>query len=428
MNVPKRHLLDPEANAAFVIPAIALSFFVFAYSQLFGQVSILAFYGCWLPAFIAAPGMLIWGAQRVLPLLVLPAVATLSVLWSDVTSGTLRGGIQYGTTVFCGLVAARLTSIPNLAAGGVIGGLLVLIYSALNGSYAYDVVDGTYAFNGAFASKNQLGYFASLTLLFSFAVCFLYQASALWRAVAVAAAALALVLLQLSDSATSMLSVMFSFGVILAGRVLIGLPPRLRNAAIFVLICGGLALAAAALNLGAFDAVLGAFGKDTTLTGRTYLWQRGIEIGGEQPYLGLGYYAFWTPGRTAAEELWETFYITGKTGFHFHNTLIEGYVGLGLLGVVLLGALTLALVIMAVLTVRRTTAPGTSLLCAALALLFVLRSAVEIDFFTPYTAGSFLVPFLLLNMADRYAMDRSAGEEWPVIRLRRPALLTAQGE
>lgn len=405
MRIPKRRVLDRDENAAFVVPAVALSLFVFAYSVIFGQIAILAFYACWLPVFLTAPHLVLKDFHRVVPILALPIAATLSAGWSDVPMTTLRAAIQYGTTIFCGIVAARLVSIPNLALGGVIGGLAILLYSVQNGGYAYDVVDGTYAFNGAFRSKNQLGFFASLTLLFSVALLFFYRTSRLWRGVALASGILAAVLLQMSDSATSLLSLLFAGGVILAARLLVSLPPRPRVVTLFALMSGAAAAAGAAISGGAFDVLLDAFGRDPTLTGRTYLWQQGIEIGSQRPWTGLGYYAFWTHGRPEAEILWEEFYITARTGFNFHNALIESYVDLGLVGVTLLGGMVAALVVLAILTVMRTSAPGSSILCAALAMLFAVRSVVELDFFTPYTAGAFLVPMLIVSMADRLAVE-----------------------
>lgn len=424
MQIPQRRLLDRDANAAFAIAAVALSMPVFAYSIRFGQISILVFYALWLPLFLLRPQILLHGVHRVLPLLLLPALAALSTLWSDVPATTLRAAIQYGTTIFCGLIAARVVSLPILAAGGMLGGLAVLIYSALNGGYAYGVVDGSYAFTGAFASKNQLGYFCSLTILFSGAVLMVYRARLAWRAIAGLTCGFALVLLAMSDSATSILSLAFAACILAASLGLALLTPRTRTAAIAVLVFGGLALGATALYLGAFDATLAAFGKDTTLTGRTYLWQEGIAQGHENPLAGLGYYAFWTHGRPGAEALWEQFYIASRTGFHFHNTLIEAYVGLGLLGVLLVAGLMVALIWLAILTVNRNGAAGSSALASALALLFVLRSGVEIDFFTPYTAGSFLVPFLLLKMADSLTADRPT--QRPRAVAARPLLLTGR--
>lgn len=49
MRISKASLVRPGANEVYGIFALALSLFVFAYSARFGQVSILAYYGLWLP-------------------------------------------------------------------------------------------------------------------------------------------------------------------------------------------------------------------------------------------------------------------------------------------------------------------------------------------------------------------------------------------
>ncbi len=421
MRISHRALLDPDENALFAVPAVAISSYVFAYSTIYGQISVLVFYACWFPAILIAPGLLVPGIGRVALLLLLPFVAALSTFWSDVPATTLRAAIQYGTTVICGLIAARIVSVPNLALGTLVGGLLILLYSFYVGRYSYDVVDGSYAFSGAFGSKNQFGYFASLTILSGIAIIFAFRASPGWKLLAAAISAVAAYALFLSDSATSVLTVLGALTGIFGARAVIALPPRLRAGAIVALICLVVALAGVALRLGALDAVFAAFGKDATLTGRTYLWNQGITYGAENPLFGMGYNAFWVHGRTAAEELWLEFYIGSRTGFHFHNTLIEAYVGLGILGVVLAGGLTLGLLLMAMRVLLNRAQTGSAMLCAGLALLFVTRSFVEIDFFTPYTAGSFLVPYLLLRMADMRAAERGTVQSEPIVRLARSA-------
>lgn len=413
MQIPRHLIFDTEQNTIYVVPAIALSLFVFAYSIRFGQISILAFYACWLPPFLVTPRLLLERPLPVFLLLLLPTYAAASTLWSDVPTVTLRAAIQYGTTVFCGLVAARMTSVPNLALGGTIGGLLVLLYSAASGNYSYDAVDGSYAFSGAFGSKNQLGYFATLALIFGAALLVVFRSRRWVWPLAAATAALAAAMLWISDSATSLISAALALLTIALARALVSLAPVLRRAAIAVLLSASVAAALAAARLGAFNAVLAAFGKDTTLTGRTYLWSQGLEIGSGNPAVGLGYNAFWTHGRPAAEHLWEAFYITSRTGFHFHNTLIEAYVGLGLVGVALVATLSLSLFLMPLRAVLPRTASGSTLICAGLSLLFLVRSAVEVDFLTPYTAGSFLVPFVLLRMADHRRRRRAQPDDEP---------------
>jgi len=407
MQIDPGRYLDPDRNAITMIPAIALSMMVFAYSVIFGPISVLMFYGFWLPAFLLRPQLLLRQSGLVIVLLLIPFVATLSMFWSQAPSTTMRAGIQYGTTVFCGLIAARLVSVSNLMVGGLLGGLLVLLYSWFNGSSAYDVVDGTYTFVGAFGSKNQLGYFASLTILFAIGVGIIFRAVWGLRLLAALIGLFAAQVLLMSDSATSVLTLLFAIGIVFIARGLFALPEALRRLTILVLMALGLAIALSAVQLGAFDAILSAFNKDPTLTGRTYLWNRGITIGGENPFLGLGYNAFWIHDHPPAEELWREFYITGRTGFHFHNTLIEAYVGLGMLGVAIMGLLTLSLLVFPIRVMMNRHATGGAIMCAGLSLLFLVRSTVEIDYFTPYTAGSFLVPFLLLKMSDSRRLEKT---------------------
>lgn len=401
MRIAEHRIVDPERNAAFVVPALVVSLFVFAYSVRFGQVSILAFYACWIPPFLVAPHLLLLRPLPVLLLLSVPFVFTLSTLWSDTPGTTLRSGLQYGTTIFCAVVAARITSMRSLALGGTLGSLVVLLYSVANGGYSYDIIDGTYAFNGAFASKNQLGFFATLALIFAFTLVWYRRRDRLLVPLAMAVAALAVVMLWMSDSATSLLATGAAFAAIAVVRLLLALAPRLRLAAVLLVLSATVAFTIAAWRLGAFDAVLAAFGKDTSLTGRTYLWSQAIEIGGEHPVFGLGYEAFWTHGRDAAERLWEEFYITARTGFHFHNLLMETYVGMGLLGVSMVGTVCLLLFAMPIRAVLGRGEAGAVMACTGFCILFLVRTMVEVDFIMPYTAGSFLVAFVLLHLADQ---------------------------
>ncbi len=159
---------------------------------------------------------------------------------------------------------------------------------------------------------------------------------------------------------------------------------------------GGVA-AVAMIYAGGVDLILGAFGKDSTLTGRTYLWQQGIEAAKASPLFGVGYQAYWVQGFSEAERLWEEFYIGSRAGFHFHNTFIEAVVETGLVGLILL---TMVLVTALVGQLKRLLAedrdPEAMVLFGVGALLFV-RAFVEIDILTPYHVGSFLLYFTAGN-------------------------------
>jgi exopolysaccharide production protein ExoQ len=147
------------------------------------------------------------------------------------------------------------------------------------------------------------------------------------------------------------------------------------------------------------DAILGIFGKDSTLTGRTYLWQQGMETAAENPILGIGYQGFWVQGFAKAESLWDYFGIAGRSGFHFHNTYIETMVETGIVGTVLL-VLTLLTIIIGhlrrLLMIART---PESLMFLGLTCLLLVRSFVEIDILNPYQVGSFLFYFAAGRLA-----------------------------
>lgn len=411
-------LADPQRNGPYATLALALLVCVFAYSSRFGKIPILAFYALWLPLAVMPLRSLWRDLHRPAVILALPLLALVSVLWSDRPEVTLRAAVQYGTTVGLGLVAARTVSMTAFARGLWLGGLVVLLYSHAVGDYAYDVVDGSYAFAGAFSSKNQLGLFASLTLIGALGALMLERHPLLWLVPLLAVAGFALWTVVLTESATAMITLVLSLAVMGAVAGLMRFDSRFRIGAVTVLVVLAALATGLALQSGALDAVLGVFGKDSTLTGRTYLWSRGIEIGGIAAPWGLGYNAFWVEGRSVAEELWLEFYITTFTGFHFHNTLIEGYVALGTPGMVLLASWIIGLPALAVMVLlsggpvtpeRR----GAGAIFAALAVLFALRAFVEIDIFSPYVAGSFLVPFLLLTMADRLAEARQLSGSAP---------------
>jgi exopolysaccharide production protein ExoQ len=131
------------------------------------------------------------------------------------------------------------------------------------------------------------------------------------------------------------------------------------------------ALAQALIQFGA-----NAFDKDPTLTGRTYLWYRAQDLMQQAPLLGHGYSAFWLQGNTDAEGLWRYAGIVDRSGFNFHNTMIDLRVTLGWAGVVVFAAVV---AIGLFLLVRRfVTRPTLPVLCwTSVALYEISRMAIE---------------------------------------------------
>ncbi|WP_165217343.1 O-antigen ligase family protein [Affinirhizobium pseudoryzae] len=390
MRIATSTFIDPDRNGVYGALAVALSFFVFAYSARFGQISILAYYGVWLPLVLLDYRQVLGNPLRYLWMFAFAVFCFISVFWSPAPSISLRTAIQYLSHLVCAVIALRTISIATLTRGATLGCAIVLTYSLLFGSYHFDPLDGTYSFVGAFASKNQLGFYASLGLIFAYAGVAVIRSSLRWLPVAAATVLLSAYSLFASQSATSVITTLAILMVVVGLQLLGRFTPPMRK----LLFASGLVIGVIgvtlALGMGAADAVLGVFGKDSTLTGRTYLWQQGIEAARQSPVFGVGYQGYWVRGFPEAERLWEEFYIDSRGGFHFHNTYIETMVETGAVGTVLLCAILLASFIghlKHLLHHRRN--PDALVMFAVISLLLV-RSFVEIDVMHPYHVGSFL--------------------------------------
>lgn len=81
------------------------------------------------------------------------------------------------------------------------------------------------------------------------------------------------------------------------------------------------------------ETLLGALGKDITLTGRTEIWPLLFEVGQKQPWLGYGYSGFWLGWNGPSEAIWSLIIWHPN---HAHNGVLQIWLELGLVGVLLL--------------------------------------------------------------------------------------------
>lgn len=391
MKIPKTLLVSPEHNFWYGLTAVAVSIFVFAYSTRFGQISVLAYYACWLPLVLVDPRQALGDYRRFGWVVAFAVFACLSVFWSAAPSVTARAGVQFLTHVVCALIAARTVNVRTLSLGALAGVCAVLLYSFAFGQYNYDPLDGTYSFVGAFSSKNQLGLFSSLGIYFAFACLFILHERGSARVLALLCGAVSVVALAKAQSATSVLAIAVTLAGLVCLKIAMRFSPSVRKGGLLAGVVIALVAAFAALNLDALDLVLGAFGKDSTLTGRTYLWSQGWAATGQAPLFGVGYQAYWVQGFSEAERLWEEFYIGSRSGFHFHNTYIEVLVELGSVGLLLIALLMIRVLLGLLLRLVSARSDSAAFILFGVALMFLVRSFVEVDVINPYVVGSFLL-------------------------------------
>jgi exopolysaccharide production protein ExoQ len=287
------------------------------------------------------------------PLLLAPLFALVSVVWSEAPGVSAKYGAEMWLTAAggIGLSAARW---PTAVLKGAC--LAFLVYCAASMGFGHSVGigvgDGGEAFAGLGDGKNLAADIASTGALISLSTLFIgvRQKSLLWGVIATGAVLVEIYMMSLARSAGAVLALAGGVAALLALVSLSAASRGVRIGAAAIVLASVGIIAASIRNLGGALISLSTqmFDKDPTLTGRTYLWYRAQDLVAEKPLLGHGFYAFWRQGNMDAEGLWQYAGIAGRSGFNFHNSLVELSVQLGLAGaavfclVALIGLLSLA--------------------------------------------------------------------------------------
>ncbi|PSJ61617.1 O-antigen ligase family protein [Pseudaminobacter soli (ex Li et al. 2025)] len=411
MKIAKARFVSPDSNFAYGFVAVALSIFIFAYSTRFGQAPILLYYALWLPLVLVDYRQSLGNYLKFHWVVAFGLLTCLSVFWSAAPGVTARAGLQYMSHIVCALIAARTVGVRTLTLGVLTGVCLVVLYSLAFGGYHYDPLDGNYSFVGAFSSKNLLGFFSSLGIYFGFAALFILRERGLWALLALATFGLAGYALIASQSATSIIATVATLAMLMGLRALLLFAPRTRKTFFLVVPIAGLFVVFIGLNAGGVDLLLGAFGKDSTLTGRTYLWGEGLAAWAQAPTFGVGYQAYWVQGFSEAERLWEEFYIGSRSGFHFHNTYIEVLVELGVTGLLLLALVLLRVLVGHLVRLLDDADNVASHVMVGLAAMLAVRSFFEVDVIHPYAVGSFMLYYAAGVAASSPATSRLVAQE-----------------
>jgi len=293
-------------------------------------------------------------------LCILPLWALFSALWSHYPGETLYYGAEYLITILVGVIIGTALNRNQVIFGLFAAFAVHAIASLLLGEYV-DVgragsTEVEQAFAGIMASKNIAADASGVGILVSAAmiVLSLRERLVLPFLAGIAVIGIDVWMVLKAESTGALVSAIIATIVMVVMQVIRLVPVQARTLLMIV----GIAVMGAALVFQNYwlppllEAVLESSGKDASLTGRTYIWERAWTVIDAHPALGVGYNAFWVPFNPEAEILWDFAGITGKRGFNFHNTIMEllvhfGYIGLlifgsifGVLSVVLIGRVT----------------------------------------------------------------------------------------
>lgn len=309
---------------------------------------------------------------------VLPVMCVISSIWSPYPTDAIRKGILLGMTGIISIYfAARIT--PRTIFYGFFAAEFVCM--VLSYIYPYESEGGLI---GVFNQKNVLAmnmfflYATGLTLALD------SKMGIVWRAIAALSIPLAFVLILLSQSATT---------IVLAAGCTVGLlvqalvwqpASRVRHVRSFLVLLGAMLLSVLALlvfgilQFNAETGILDLLGKDSTLTGRTYLWEQARQLMKDHPLTGVGADSFWHPERGQADAITKYFYYKEFTKFSFHNSYYENGVQLGYPGFYA----TIALAAWGLFCTTRTWVQKQDLFNMTfliLVVLVIIRSNTEID-------------------------------------------------
>ena len=264
-------------------------------------------------------------------LLLLVGIALLSVLWSDAPEVTLRRTVGLiGTTMIGAYLATRFSPsmlLRLLAWAMGIAALLSFVFAVALPSYGIEHT-GTGAWQGIYVGgKNALGRAMALSAL---VFCLLAFSGGRYRWVAWGGFGLSVGLILLSDSQTSLVSLLIVLLLLPAYAAL-----RLRYTlaipcVIVVALVGGIAALWIGNNL---SIVLEVLDRDVTLTTRTDLWPAVLDVIWHRPLLGYGYGAFWLGWQGESAHVWLWNRSVHLESLHAHNGILDLWLNLGLLGV-----------------------------------------------------------------------------------------------
>jgi len=304
-----------------------------------------------------------------------PAYAVLSTFWSNAPLDTLKHSAEFFLTVVAAMFLIQARNRRAMLFALFSGFFLYAIASLVFGNIVAVGASGDTALSGLSESKNAQASIVVIGAMISLLWFFIGIKTKCYLQSMLAVCALMLDGYELLMAQSAGALAAFGVGVVTflckAGRRLrialvgVGGVAALTSAMIFLLFTGPIV-----------DVISNWFGKDVTLTGRTYLWARARDLTAEQPILGRGFAAFWQQGNLDAEGLWQFAGITSRAGFNFHNTSYDILVSMGWVGAFLFGlTLVIGLVRMASFYVRQPSLIGSFWL--ALGASMLVRMPIE---------------------------------------------------
>lgn len=266
---------------------------------------------------------------RCWPLFLLPILCTLSALWAPSSDEALRKGLGLALTGVVAIYAAtRLTGRQILLAYFATE-LIAAVMSAVKPV----VIEGYWA--GIFGQKNFYALHMFFLFVSSLALA-LDKGTSRWLRLFAAIVVPFSVFMVLMAKSGTITVLLLGASVVMVGQVFLWQPTsRIRHARTLLVLTLAVAGLMGAyvlfgmLQIDVMEEVLGALGKDSTLTGRTMLWQLAEQSMADHPWTGLGANGFWRQESGVANTVVQFMGFERLIIFNFHNAYYENGVNYG---------------------------------------------------------------------------------------------------
>jgi exopolysaccharide production protein ExoQ len=334
----KRNAAKLEKEHAFTLEYFLClaSFFMLLLNSLFGMWAIIAFIAPWLVIGLRQAKNVKRALLANWQLLLLPALTTLSVMWSDDPMWTLKASAEVVVTMVIGIMAGSCIK-PRVLISALMSAFFIIACQCIFVIGQIAAAEEDAPTSGIFQSKNYFSCMMSIFMLVSFSVLLDKGQAKVFRVAAAIAVITTPVLVFLGHSLGAVLAVLFTLAVFFAARSLKNVPRSIRILIYgFLFLVFSLVIITPILTEADPVKLLNLLGKDSTLTGRTFLWRHAIDNIARRPILGIGYGAFWRIQNPEAQELWYALNVPAGAGFSFHNEYLQMFVDLGICGFMLL--------------------------------------------------------------------------------------------
>ncbi len=390
-------------------------FFVLALagSPLYGSMTIVtliryATAGYFTLGLFLYPSKLLPVAARGWVAFLLPVMCVISSLWAATPNEAIHKGVLLGMTAVVAIYFAGKITPRTFFYGYFAAEFVCMALSYIHPNYYEGVMVGI------FNQKNVL----AMNMFFLYATGFTLALDSVmalrWRALGALAMPLALLLIILSKSATTLAMIGGCTAVLIVQAFVWQPAAQVRHARSLLVLLGAMLIAVLALllfGIFAIDAkggVLALLGKDSTLTGRTYLWDQARGIMNDHPLTGVGANQFWRPDRGQADSITKYFFYPTFVPFNFHNSYFENGVQLGYPGMYVTIALAIWGLVNGLLTwIRKQDLFNMTFLI--LCVLVVIRSNTEIDLAIEFST------VILVQIAGMRRNEKTAPQPAPAV-------------